>query len=106
MKHTKYVTFTQNMFICCILQRTFEERKRGAARKSWINDIDMAAKTSAGIVDGVYQATFQALFNDAEAHGRGKVKLWATYVGCNLGFTTEHYRAADGGQPALIRVRK
>jgi hypothetical protein len=65
----------------------------------------MAAKTSAGIVDGVYQATFQALFNDAEAHGRGKVKLYATHVGCNLGFT-KHYRAADGGQPAVIRERK
>ncbi|CAB4035851.1 EF-hand calcium-binding domain-containing 5-like [Paramuricea clavata] len=61
------------IFLHTSIERTFEERKRGAARKSWINDIDMAAKTSAGIVDGVYQATFQALFNDAEAHGREKV---------------------------------
>lgn len=58
-----------------VLQRTFEERKRGEARKSWLNDIDMAARTSGILVDGVYQATFQALSNDAEAHGRGKVTL-------------------------------
>ena len=61
------------IFLHTSIERTFEERKRGEARKSWLNAIDHAAKSSAGIVNGVYNATFQALFKDAAAHGREKV---------------------------------
>lgn len=59
------------------LQRTFEERKRGEARKTWLDMIGYAAKTSGGDLDPVYKATFDALYNDAEAHGHEKVKLYA-----------------------------
>ncbi len=61
----------------------------------------MAAKTSAGIVNGVYHATFQALFKDAEAHGRGKVMsgiiqycMWVVVWAC----FPKIYRTADSGQ--------
>ncbi|XP_028400288.1 EF-hand calcium-binding domain-containing protein 5-like [Dendronephthya gigantea] len=61
------------IFLHTSIERTFEERKRGEARKSWLKDIDLAAKSSGGVVDVIYEAVFRALFKDAEAHGRGKV---------------------------------
>lgn len=54
-------------------QRSFEERKRGDARKRWMTLIDGAAQTSGAQLDPVYRATFQVLFKDAEEHGKGKL---------------------------------
>ena len=54
-------------------QRSFEERKRGDARKRWMTLIDAAAQTSGAQLDPVYRAAFQVLLKDAEEHGKGKV---------------------------------
>ena len=54
-------------------QRSFEERKRGDARKKWLKMIDAAAQTSGAQMDPVYHAVFQVLLKDAEEHGREKV---------------------------------
>ena len=55
-----------------LFQRSFEERKRGDYRKRWLQSIDMAAKTSGGLLDPLFKATFQVVTLDAQKHGKDK----------------------------------
>ena len=56
-----------------LFQRSFEERKRGDARKRWMSMIDAAAQTGGAQLDPVYRAVFHVLNKDAEEHGKGKI---------------------------------
>lgn len=55
------------------LQRSFEERRRGDARKRWMTMIDAAAQTGGAQLDPVYRAVYHVLFKDADEYGKGKI---------------------------------
>lgn len=60
-------------FLTKSVERSFEERKRGDARKRWMTMIDAAAQTGGAQLDPVYRAVFHVLNKDAEEHGKGKI---------------------------------
>lgn len=55
------------------IERSYQERVRGEARKKWLQQIIAAGETSAAQMEPVYKVIFQSLYKDAEAHGQGKV---------------------------------
>lgn len=59
-------------FLASNVERSYAERVRGEARKKWLNNIMVVAKTSGVSLDPIYRAVFQALYQDAEAHGGEK----------------------------------
>lgn len=60
-------------FLTKSVERSFEERKRGDARKRWMTMIDAAAQTGGAQLDPVYRAVFHVLNKDAEEYGKGKI---------------------------------
>ncbi|XP_078362971.1 EF-hand calcium-binding domain-containing protein 5-like isoform X2 [Oculina patagonica] len=60
-------------FLTTSVERSFEERRRGDARKKWMTMIDAAAQTGGAQLDPVYRAVYHVLFKDADEHGRGKL---------------------------------
>nr|XP_054749406.1 EF-hand calcium-binding domain-containing protein 5-like isoform X5 [Lytechinus pictus] len=59
-------------FLMTSVERSYEERIRGQARKKWLASIIQAAETSAGSMQPVYKSVFNSLYKDADQHGRGK----------------------------------
>uniref|UniRef100_A0A8C3XR49 EF-hand calcium binding domain 5 n=1 Tax=Chelydra serpentina TaxID=8475 RepID=A0A8C3XR49_CHESE len=59
-------------FLTMSVVRTHVERLRGSARRKWLHNIQHAAETSGASMEPVYKAVFQALSQDAEAHGNNK----------------------------------
>ncbi|XP_030847373.1 EF-hand calcium-binding domain-containing protein 5 isoform X3 [Strongylocentrotus purpuratus] len=59
-------------FLMTSVERSYEERIRGQARKKWLASIIQAAETSAGGMQPVYKGVFNSLYKDADQHGRGK----------------------------------
>jgi len=59
-------------FLISSVERTYQERVRGEARKKWLQQIVTAAETGGASMEPVYKALFQALYKDAENHGGGK----------------------------------
>ena len=45
-----------------LLQRSYQERVRGEARKKWLQQIVEAGETSAARMEPVYKAVFQSLY--------------------------------------------
>lgn len=60
-------------FLTTSVERSFEERRRGDARKRWMTMIDAAAQTGGAQLDPVYRAVYHVLFKDADEHGKGKI---------------------------------
>ncbi|XP_071486075.1 EF-hand calcium-binding domain-containing protein 5-like [Diadema antillarum] len=59
-------------FLMTSVERSYEERIRGQARKKWLASIIQSAETSAGSMQPVYKCVFNSLYKDADQHGRGK----------------------------------
>ncbi|XP_072034980.1 EF-hand calcium-binding domain-containing protein 5-like isoform X2 [Amphiura filiformis] len=59
-------------FLMTSVERSYEERIRGQARKKWLAQIQQAAETSGASMDPVYKSVFNSLYKDSEQHGRGK----------------------------------
>ncbi|XP_022089636.1 EF-hand calcium-binding domain-containing protein 5-like isoform X2 [Acanthaster planci] len=59
-------------FLMTSIERSYEERIRGQARKKWLNMIMSSAETSGASLQPVFKCVFNSLFKDAEQHGRGK----------------------------------
>lgn len=60
-------------FLTTSVERSFEERRRGDARKRWMTMIDAAAQTGGAQLDPVYRAVYHVLFKDADEYGKGKI---------------------------------
>ncbi|PAA85876.1 hypothetical protein BOX15_Mlig022953g2, partial [Macrostomum lignano] len=59
-------------FMAESVERSQQERIRGAARKKWLASIRLAGEESGASMEPVYRAVFWALYRDAETHGDGK----------------------------------
>ncbi|XP_033627840.1 EF-hand calcium-binding domain-containing protein 5-like isoform X1 [Asterias rubens] len=59
-------------FLMTSIERSYEERIRGQARKKWLSMIISSAHTSGASLQPVYKCVFNSLYKDAEQHGRGK----------------------------------
>lgn len=60
-------------YLLSSIERSYQERVRGEARKKWLQQIITAGETSAAQLEPVYKAVFQSLYKDADSHGQGKV---------------------------------
>ncbi|XP_004685203.1 PREDICTED: EF-hand calcium-binding domain-containing protein 5 [Condylura cristata] len=60
-------------FLMYSLERTHIEHLRNCARRKWLYQIQHAAETSGVSLEPVYNETFKALTQDAEAHGNKKI---------------------------------
>ncbi|XP_054545128.1 EF-hand calcium-binding domain-containing protein 5 isoform X2 [Talpa occidentalis] len=60
-------------FLMYSLERTHIENLRNSARRKWLHQIQRAAQTSGVSLEPVYNETFKALTQDAEAHGNKKI---------------------------------
>ncbi|MBN3304632.1 EFCB5 protein, partial [Amia calva] len=49
------------------------ERTRGAARRKWLAQVQMAAESGGASLEPVYRAVFQSLYKDAETYGNEKM---------------------------------
>ncbi|XP_063722704.1 EF-hand calcium-binding domain-containing protein 5-like isoform X2 [Symsagittifera roscoffensis] len=58
-------------FLTDSVDKSHEEKIRGMARRKWLEEITAVAH-STGDMETVYRAVFNALYKDAEAHGRNK----------------------------------
>ncbi|XP_071945238.1 EF-hand calcium-binding domain-containing protein 5-like isoform X2 [Antedon mediterranea] len=83
-------------FLMTSVERSYEERIRGQARKKWLAQIVQSAQTSGASLDPVFKAVFNALYKDAEQHGRGK------RISANVALL-EHNDMAPHRGPTLLR---
>ncbi|XP_031752526.1 EF-hand calcium-binding domain-containing protein 5 isoform X2 [Xenopus tropicalis] len=82
-------------YLTSSVERSQAEKLRGASRRKWLQQIQVAAETSGGNLQPVYKALFQALFKDAEAHGNNK------RISANIGLLEES--SVGGGWTQIIR---
>ncbi|KAM4795652.1 EF-hand calcium-binding domain-containing protein 5 [Rhinophrynus dorsalis] len=82
-------------FLTSSVARTQAERLRGASRRKWLQQIQMAAEMSGGSLQPVYKAVFQALYKDAEAHGNNK------RISASIGLLEQS--SAGGGWTEVLR---
>ncbi|XP_018104285.1 EF-hand calcium-binding domain-containing protein 5 isoform X2 [Xenopus laevis] len=82
-------------YLTSSVERSQAEKLRGASRRKWLQQIQVAAETSGGNLQPVYKALFQALYKDAEAHGNNK------RISANIGLLEEN--SADGRWTQVIR---
>ncbi|XP_071848550.1 EF-hand calcium-binding domain-containing protein 5-like isoform X3 [Apostichopus japonicus] len=59
-------------FLMTSIERSYEERIRGQARKKWLTQIIQSAWTSGATMTPVFKSMFNSLYKDADQHGRGK----------------------------------
>ncbi|KAJ8042730.1 EF-hand calcium-binding domain-containing protein 5 [Holothuria leucospilota] len=59
-------------FLMTSIERSYEERIRGQARKKWLTQIIQSAWTSGANMTPVFKSMFNSLYKDADQHGRGK----------------------------------
>ncbi|XP_038058880.1 EF-hand calcium-binding domain-containing protein 5-like isoform X2 [Patiria miniata] len=83
-------------FLMTSIERSYEERIRGQARKKWLNMIISSAETSGASLQPVYKCVFNSLFKDAEQHGRGK------RISANIGML-EHNDSSPARGPTCLR---
>ncbi|XP_062478394.1 EF-hand calcium-binding domain-containing protein 5 isoform X1 [Pezoporus occidentalis] len=59
-------------FLNTSVEQSHTEFLQSSARRKWLHNIQQAAETSGGSIEPVYKAVFEALSQDAEAHGDNK----------------------------------
>ena len=64
-----------------LLQRSYQERVRGEARKKWLQQIVEAGETSAARMEPVYKAVFQSLYK-VSPHKRLSITWSPVYGTC------------------------
>ncbi|NXT22183.1 EFCB5 protein, partial [Syrrhaptes paradoxus] len=60
-------------FLTTSVERSPMEWLQGSARRKWLHNIQQAAETSGASMEPVYKAVFEALSQDAAAHGDNKM---------------------------------
>ncbi|XP_033099536.1 EF-hand calcium-binding domain-containing protein 5-like isoform X2 [Anneissia japonica] len=83
-------------FLMTSVERSYEERIRGQARKKWLGQIVQSAQTSGASLGPVFKAVFNALYKDAEQHGHGK------RISANIALLENNDLAPHRG-PTLLR---
>nr|XP_021560094.1 EF-hand calcium-binding domain-containing protein 5 [Neomonachus schauinslandi] len=71
-------------FLMNTLERSHIENLRNCARRKWLYQIQCAAETSGVSLEPVYTETFNALTQDAEAHGNKKISAHISLLEENL----------------------
>ncbi|XP_034883548.1 EF-hand calcium-binding domain-containing protein 5 [Mirounga leonina] len=71
-------------FLMNTLERSHIENLRNCARRKWLYQIQRAAETSGVSLEPVYTETFNALTQDAEAHGNKKISAHISLLEENL----------------------
>ncbi|XP_047564983.1 EF-hand calcium-binding domain-containing protein 5 isoform X1 [Lutra lutra] len=84
-------------FLMNTLERSHTENLRNCARRKWLYQIQRAAETSGVSLEPVYTETFNALTQDAEAHGNKKISA-------HISLLEENLLLPDRGQVLLRNV--
>ncbi|XP_023575795.1 EF-hand calcium-binding domain-containing protein 5 [Octodon degus] len=71
-------------FLMNAVEKNHTESLRNCARWKWLHQIQHVAETSGVSLEPVYNATFKALMQDAEAHGNKKISAHISLLEENL----------------------
>ncbi|NXU50393.1 EFCB5 protein, partial [Turnix velox] len=85
-------------FLTASLERSPTECLQSLTRRKWLCDIQQAAETSGTSMEAVYKAVFEALLQDAEAHGDNKK------ISAYIALLEENQLSPERGQTLLRYV--
>ncbi|NXT01798.1 EFCB5 protein, partial [Jacana jacana] len=85
-------------FLSTSVERSGTECLRSLTRRKWLHSIQQAAETSGASVEEVYKAVFEALSQDAEAHGDNKK------ISAYIALLEENQLSPERGQTLLRYV--